>query len=548
MTRQDMVPAREWGGRLPVAVVFPEAEPQALSTLGWQSVFQELGYDHGFYVERFFWSDELEKACSPDSDKQLRHFPLICFSLNFEGDFLSLIKILQAEEIPVCAVERSDWPLIMAGGPIAFLNPFPVLPSLDFLYVGESEDKFRIIAKEISRSWLSGRTRDHALEKIRALPGILVQGRKNRVRRQISMTQPGLLPHPVHSRFVSSRSVFRDSFLVEINRGCPYGCRFCAAGFIYRPPRVADLDKLKRIIETGSPRKVGLVGTALTDWEHLRPFLDWLHSRKIKFSLSSLRADGLDMDFLRFLRHTGIRSITLAVEGISRTLRTAINKHFNEDKFFQAVENISGLRFNTLKLYFILGLPGETLDDFHELELFLERLDQARKSGQGGRSKGVELISISASMFVPKPWTPLQWAPMDTEDVFLEKTRRFKKICARYKGVRFQAEKPFGAMLQGLLSRGDENIHELLVMAAEKKGSWRKAIQAWPGKMDDYVHREFSMDTVFAWDIIDPGVEKKYLEKEWARYHKALLTPPCPDQPCEKCGRCGMDRFLATSP
>jgi radical SAM superfamily enzyme YgiQ (UPF0313 family) len=544
MIRQDMVPAREWGGRLPVALVFPEAEPQALSTLGWQSVYQELGYDDGFYVERFFWSDELEKACSPDSDKQLRHFPLICFSLNFEGDFLSLIKILQAENIPASVVERSDWPLIMAGGPIAFLNPFPISPSLDFLYVGESEGRFRITAKVISRSWLSGETRHHALEKISGLPGILVPGRKQRVRKQVSIKKPGLLPSPVHSAFVSPRSVFKDSFLVEINRGCPYGCRFCAAGFIYRPPRVADLNVLKNIIETSSPRKVGLVGTALTDWDHLRPFLDWLYSRKIKFSLSSLRADGLDMDFLKFLRRTGIRTITLAVEGISRTLRTAMNKHFSEDKFFQAVENISRLRFNTLKLYFILGLPGETLDDFHELQYFLERLDQARRSGQGGRNTGVELISISASMFVPKPWTPLQWAPMDRENVFLEKTRRFKKLCAPYKGVRFQAEKPFAAMLQGLLSRGDEKIHDLLILAAGKDVTWRKALKAWPGKIDDYIHRKFSMDKDFVWDLIDIGVEKKYLEKEWARYHKALLTPPCPDQPCTKCGRCGMDKFL----
>ncbi len=544
MIRQDIVPAREWGGRLPVALVFPEAEPQALSTLGWQSVYQELGYDDGFYVERFFWDNEQRKACSPDSDKKLGLFPLICFSLNFEGDYLCLINILQAENIPVRAVERSDWPLIMAGGPIAFLNPFPIAPSLDFLYVGESEDKFRITAKEISRSWLSGETRGHALGKISGLPGILVPGQKQKVHKQVSIKEPGLLPSPVHSAFISSRSVFKDSFLVEINRGCPYGCRFCAAGFIYRPPREADLSDLKNIIDTALPRKVGLVGTALTDWKHLQSFLNWLHAKKIKFSLSSLRADGLNMDFLKFLRDCGTRTITLAVEGVSRTLRTAMNKHFNEDKFFAAVVDISRLRFNTLKLYFILGLPGEGMHDLQELSSFLDRLEQTRQSGRGRKNKGIELISISASMFVPKPWTPLQWAPMDSEELFLKKTRVFKKICSAYKGVRHHVEKPFGARLQGLLSRGDEKVHDLLILAAGKDASWRKALKAWPGKIEDYIDREFSTDTNFVWDLIDIGVEKKYLVREWNRYKKAMLTPPCPDQPCAKCRRCGMNEFL----
>jgi hypothetical protein len=185
------------------------------------------------------------------------------------------------------------------------------------------------------------------------------------------------------------------------------------------------------------------------------------------------------------------------------------------------------------------------MHDLQELSGFLDRLEQARQSGRGRKNKGIELISISASMFVPKPWTPLQWVPMDSEELFLEKTRVFKKICSAYKGVRFQVEKPFGARLQGLLSRGDEKVHDLLILAAGKDGSWRKALKAWPGKIEDYIDREFSTDTNFVWDLIDIGVEKKYLVREWNRYKKALLTLPCPDQPCEKCRRCGMDKFLA---
>jgi len=528
-----------------VALVFPEGESQAVSTLGWQSVYKDLGYDDGFYVERFFWNQESQKADSPDSDRQLDDFPLICFSLNFEGDYLCLIKILQAEHIPVRAGERSDWPLIMAGGPIAFLNPFPVAPSLDFLFVGESEGRFKPVAHLIRELWLAGGTSALTLEKISRFPGIFIPGQTLKVRKQISIGNDRCLPKPGHSSFISDKSVFRDSFLVEINRGCSYGCRFCAAGFIYRPPRQADFNDLKKIIQKALPKKVGLVGTALTDWRNLRPFLNWLHNQKIKFSLSSMRADGLDKNFLEFLRKCGVRTITLAVEGISKTLRTAINKHFDEEKFFAAVEHISELRFNTLKLYFILGLPGECLNDFNELSIFLTRLEQSRKSGKGKKSRGVDLISISASMFVPKPWTPLQWAPMDSEEIFLEKTRVFKKMCTGFKGLRFSAEKPFGARIQGLLSRGDEKVHDLLVIAAENDNNWKKALKAWPGKISDYIDIEFPTDTEFVWDLIDMGIDKNYLIREWEKYKKALLTSPCPALPCDRCKRCGMDEFLA---
>ena len=544
MTGRTRSSDREWGGRLPLALVFPEEESQGLATLGWQSVFKELDADNGFYVERFFLDREHKKAVPPGTDRPLSLFPLWCFSLNFEGDYLYLINIIQAENIPLHTRERSDWPLIMAGGPVASLNPFPIVPSLDFLFVGESEGVFRKIALAVRSAWLSGWSRSETLEEVSGFPGVLVPGRKQRVQRQVFMGSGRYLPRPVHSAFVSSRSVFRDSFLVEINRGCPYGCRFCAAGFIYRPPRQARLADLQDLIRAAQPQKVGLVGTALTDWADLKPFLAWLHSRKIKFSLSSMRADGLDRDFLVFLRHSGTRTITLAVEGVSRSLRAAMNKNFDQESFFSVVQLVSELRFNTLKLYFILGLPGENLEDFEELSYFLAGLDKARKKGMGRRNRGLDLVSISVSMFVPKPWTPLQWAPMDSEESYLKKVDVFRKICAGYKGLRFQAEKPFAARVQGLLSRGDEKVHDLLVLACEQGNSWKKALKLWSGKMEDYIDREYSLDTRFVWDIIDVGMDKNYLIEEWEKYKAKVSTRPCPGPPCSGCRRCGMAEFI----
>ncbi|WP_052507405.1 radical SAM protein [Desulfonatronovibrio magnus] len=535
--------AGEWGGRLPVALVFPERERVALSTLGWQMVYQQLSADDGFYVQRFFLSQDMTRACSPDTGRALVQFPLICFSLNFEGDFPNIIKILNAEGIPLYADQRSDWPVIMAGGPVAFLNPYPLLPGFDFIFVGESEAGFSLSARVIRDCWLDNLGSKAALEQVKTLPGILTSETGLPVKRLIMPGLTGTLEKPAFSTFVSGASVFKDSLLLEVNRGCPYGCRFCAAGFIYRPHRQSRLEDLKKLVREQSPGKVGLVGTALTDWADLKHFLHWLYSKGIKFSLSSMRASGLDEDFLQFLRRAGARSITLAVEGISQRIRTAINKNFDEDIFFQVVKNLSTQRYNTLKLYFILGLPGEEIDDFNDLSVFLKRLNQARKEGMGNRHKGLDLINISVSMFVPKPWTPLQWSRMDKENFFNEKVKIFKKMCTGYKGLRFQAEKPFAARVQGLLSKGDEKLYELIILAAET-GSWKKALREWPGRMEEYIDQDLSLDQSFVWDGLDVGVSKSYLMQEWEKYFRVMQTKPCPDTGCLKCRRCGMEKFM----
>lgn len=536
-------PLKDWGGRLPVALVFPEAAEHGLSTLGWQVVYRLLAACEWLAVERFFWDPTSPRPRSVDSGRDLGLFPLVLFSLNFEGDFPNVLRILEDADIPVRAGERPVWPLVMAGGPVVFLNPFPLLPGLDGLFVGEAEAGLVEVLERIARVWIDGGEKAQVLQDIAALPGVMIPGLSAEpVRRVVRTDGRSALAEPGYSCFVSSEAQFRDMLLLEVNRGCPYGCRFCAAGSIYKPPRHARIETLQEIVERCQPHKVGLVGTALTDWPDLLPFLQWLQERKVKFSLSSLRADGLTEELLGFLRHTGTRTVTLALEGASRRLRQAMNKHFSEDAFLQAVERISRMQFGALKLYMITGWPDENEEDWQEFEAFLACIDEARRKGQGNRKKGVELVSLSVSCLVPKAWTPLQWADVRDEAWLKDAMSRFKRAVARYKGMRFAGENPGQARVQMFLARGGEEIFPCLERAAEI--GLPRAMKEYSGLVQDVLLRPLDRDSVFPWERLDIGVSRKFLYSEWVKYQHGLITPACPEEGCAECRLCGMDGFL----
>lgn len=528
-----------------MALVFPEAAEHGLSTLGWQVVYRLLAGSELLAVERFFWDPTSPRPRSVDSGRDLGLFPLVLFSLNFEGDFPVALKLLKDAGLGMRAGERPSWPMVLAGGPVAFLNPFPIMPALDGLFVGEAEAGLDAVVEAIARTWVAGGGKDEALDAVASMRGVLVPGRSAEPVRRAVAGASNALGSPAYSCFVSSQAQFRDMLLLEVNRGCPYGCRFCAAGSIYKPPRHAEMGALQDIVTRCEPHKVGLVGTALTDWPDLLPFLRWLAERKVKFSLSSLRADGLTDELLGFLRHTGTRSVTLALEGASRRLRRAMNKHFSEEAFLQAVARVSRLQFGTLKLYMITGWPDESEEDWAEFEEFMACVDAARREGQGNRKKGVELVSLSVSCLVPKPWTALQWADAPEEDRLKAAMKRFKGIVGRFKGMRFAGENPAQAQVQMFLARGGEEIFPCLERAAEIGLAGAMREQA--ALVHDVLHRHADRGTVFPWERLDVGVSRKFLYSEWVKYRRGLTTQPCPADGCGECRLCGMDDFLSLS-
>lgn len=540
---RDLPSLKEWGGRLPVALVFPERAAHGLSTLGWQVVYRLLATQNELAVERFFWDPSSPRPKSVDSGRDLGLFPLILFSLNFEGDFPTALRMLQMAGIAHRASNRPEWPLVMVGGPIAFLNPFPLAPALDAIFVGEAEAGLPALLSRVHAAWMRGADKLGVVEELAREEGVLVPGKSRvPVRRRIAPGGAAGLLDPGYSCFVSAEAQFRDMLLLEVNRGCPYGCRFCAAGSIYKPPRHAEMVRLQEIVTDCAPHKIGLVGTALTDWPQLLPFLQWVHERKIKFALSSLRADGLTEDFLEFLRRTGTRSVTLAVEGASQRLRRSMNKHFSERVFLDVVARMSRLQFNTLKLYMITGWPEESEEDWREFEAFLKEVDAARRAGQGRRGKGIEVVSLSVSCLVPKPWTALQWSPMPTEQWFKHAMKRLKGIVSRFKGMRFSGENPGQARAQAFFSRGGEDIFPCVESAAEH--GMAEAMRSHAGLVDAVLETSFPKDYVFPWDRLDIGVSKAFLWSEWTKYRHAVMTPPCPASGCGDCRLCGMDTFL----
>ncbi len=537
------------GGRLPAALVITGDEGMGLSALGWQAVYRLLAARPELAVERFFLGKGFDAPVSADSQRDLGLFPLMAASVSFEEDFLPFLRALAAAGVPSTRTERPDYPLVLVGGPIAFLNPAPLAPLADAFFVGEAEAGLVDFCLALKRAVFDGVSKQDFLASAKDMPGIYVPGlSKTPVRRVVAVSPGdcGLLGTPAWSCFTGPQAAFPDSLLLEVNRGCPHACRFCAAGFVYRPPRHASIKSLQAIVEQAQPPKVGLVGTALTDWPDLLPFLRWLAARKTKFSLSSLRADGLTEELLGFLRECGIRTVTLALEGASERLRQAANKKLDAEVFLAAVERAARLGVNHLRVYLILGWPWEGPEDYDELEAFLGRILEARDRGHGRKTSEFMRITLGASSLVPKPWTPMQWAPMASEQTLIAAQKRLKDMTKSLRGVALQVDAPFQARLQGVLSRGGEEAFELVQLAAEH-GGWKKAMRLFADQAAAILDRERGQDEVFPWEVIDTGVSRASLWREWTRAERALSTPGCPKGGCDDCGLCGMDQWLTAS-
>lgn len=510
--------------RLEVALGFPNRYPVGMSNLGFQAVYGLLNSLEGVRCERFFlWETGVSRTL--ESGRSLAQFPLVAFTVPFELDYLNFLEILHRARIPSLASQRKEsHPLICVGGPCAFLNPEPLAPFVDFFVVGESEN----LLPSLMEIFHFAGSREEILEDSVGIPGIyapcfyqvsyLPDGRieaiehrppaPERVKRQwISDLNACLTLSPI----ITPLSHFQNMCLMEVQRGCGHGCRFCAMGSIYRPFRHRSLDCLSLQIQEAKKRsqRVGLVGSAVSDLPDLEELCLVVASLCDGLGISSLRADRLTSSLLKRLSKLGMRTITIAPEVGSERMRRVINKTVTQQDVLQTAAFAGEAGIQRLKLYFMVGLPKETEEDVVAIRTLVESIHQV---------PGLRKIAISVSAFVPKAATPFQWAPMETEAKLRRKMLLLAQGLRPLKRVTFSGESTRRSLWQGVLAMGDRRVGQVLWHRQVEGLTWNRAWRKVGVERDFYVHRERQYREVLPWEIIDHGVSKTKL---WAEYMRA---------------------------
>jgi radical SAM superfamily enzyme YgiQ (UPF0313 family) len=565
LSQEQGAVVREWGARFPVALVYPQFYPVGMGNLGFQTMYHLLNAHPGLVCERAFLpapeeADEHRRTRTPilslESQRPLKDFAAVAFSISFEADYPYVLDLLALAGIPLKAQDRGPGdPLVLAGGVATFLNPEPLAPFVDAFFLGEGEAGalpfFEFLADRAPAPDRAGLLQDLA----RTLPGAYVPagytphyhpdgtlaafdpapGYPDRV---TAPHLPDLTPCPTHSRLLAPLSEWGEMFLVETGRGCSRGCRFCAAGFVYRPPRERNLTDLWTQIDPGltAHRKIGLVGAAVSDHPAIRELCRKILAAGGEMGISSLRADTADAELLELLAKGGVRSVALAPEAGSDRLRRVLNKGLTRDDLAKAAVDVSRAGIRQLRLYFMVGLPTETLEDVAEIPRLAKFLEHSVVKASSGKQH-LGLITLSLSSFVPKPFTPFQWTPF----LAVASLKKRLKLVARefhgVKNVRVHTDLPKWAYVQALLARGDRRVADIL-LAAHTRG-WNWAMTENPINPDFFTLRERRPDELFPWDFIDHGLKKLYLWEEYQRALEGKETPPCRPEICSRCGICG---------
>ena len=530
---------RNRGGRLSCCLVYPNRYHAAMSNLGFQSVYAMMNDCPEVVCDRAFLPDrdelaELERGggtlLSLESQRPLSSFDLIAFSVSFESDYLNLPVIFRLSGIQPLAAERSPLqPLVLAGGAALFLTPEPIAPFLDLVCVGEAEPVLPGLLELLKKG---AQSRSDLLREAASLPGVYVPslyqalydgprlvsfdplpGAPPRVRR---VWDPDIDSHPSVTQIHTEATEFSGMHLVELARGCPRGCRFCAAGFIYLPYRSRSLEQVRNEVLKGvaEGRKVGLVGAAVSDYPGIGQLCQEIVAAGGKFSVSSFRIDHLDGAMIEALKASGQKTVSLAPEGGSQRLRDLIKKGIDEEQILAACEMLISHDILNLKLYFIIGLPTETLEDLDELVALVARIRE-RVVAAARANKRLGEIQLSVNPFIPKPFTPFQWCAMEDIKSLEKKWKFLQKELGRLSNIKLQMESPREAYQQALFSRGDRRLAPLLI-AADRSGNWKGALRETGFDSDSFVYRSIALDELLPWGFIEGG-DTERLVREYRR-------------------------------
>lgn len=542
------------GARLNVALAFPNTYFLGMSNLGFQCVYRLFNEMSAVRCERVFLpepaeAEEYRHTRTPlftlESQARVRDMDVLAFSISYELDYSNVLHILELSGIPLRSVERGDNdPIILVGGPVTILNPEPLADFVDAMVVGEAEEVLEPIA-DVLAEFRGDRMR--TLVELAKIPGVYVpefyevEYHPDGTVKGFSTTHETTLPVPrqwvrtlepynITSVITTPNTEFANFKLTEIMRGCGRHCRFCVVGYAFLPPRFKSGDTVRSAFEeVGSAQKLGLVGASVYDHPDCEPMTTEIVDKGIAYNVSSLRADTITDVLAENMVRGGQKSITVAAEAGSDRLRKFINKDITEDQVRDAVEKAMRAGVKRIKLYFMVGLPTEEMDDVEGIPLMAEKLNKEFHP---------ERISLSVSCHIPKPGAPFMWAAQDSLPLLEKKVDHVRGRLRRYGNVKVLGESPRVAMFEATMARGDRRA-SALVEEFYRERVFSKSIYKRSG-IDPafYATRPREIEEVFPWDLIDLGFPKSYLWKEWQRALKMSFDPPCDVSSCSRCGIC----------
>jgi radical SAM superfamily enzyme YgiQ (UPF0313 family) len=542
------------GGRLRVALAFPNTYFVGMSNLGLQTVYALFNADDRVVCERVFLPPKAQatdaKRRAPlvtlESGTPVGNFDVFAFSVSFEWDYVNVVSMLRMAGIEPRAAKRTRHdPLIIVGGAVTFVNPEPLAPFADLIAAGEGELLVPSIIEAIAE--VGTRDRDGLLRALAPRRGCYVPsfydvsydgpGRVAAITPKPGSGAPAVVGKaavktterldPPHTHVYTPDTEFGSRLLIEVVRGCANLCRFCWAGYNYLPVRPFPASRILEIAEAAKPHatRVGLVSIALCDHPEIVPILERLLEMGYGISPASLRLDDLTEPIVSLLKASGERSITIAPETGSDRLRRVINKTVTNEQILDKADLIFRTGIENLKLYYMIGLPSETDEDLVAirdltLEIHSRMQVHARERGTMGR------VVASVNPLVPKPGTTYQWLPMTRTDVIEQKSNRLRGLVAGIDNVYFNIKSERHSFYQGLLSLGDRRVADVIERAQDNGGNWRAAVADSGLDADAYLYRDRTADAFLPWQIIDGGVKTEFFKAELEKSTRAEWTLP----------------------
>lgn len=564
------------------AFCFPDLYEIGMSHLGMKILYHSLNERSDTWCERVFapWVDMEEKMRSEniplfalESHEPVKEFDMLGFTLQYEMSYTNIINMLDLAGLPIRASQRGeDHPFVCAGGPCAY-NPEPLAEVIDFFVIGEGEDVINEIIDEYISWKEKGLSRKDFLEAVAGIEGVYVPSFYD-----VSYNSDGTIkyikpkndkyPEKIRKRIIKDldnvyfpekpivpyTGIVHDRIMLEIFRGCIRGCRFCQAGYVYRPVREKSAENLvetaKKLVDNTGYEEISLTSLSTSDYTCLenltQNLIDYMEPKRVNLSLPSLRIDSFSLDLMEKAQKVRKGGLTFAPEAGTQRLRDVINKGVTEEDLINSVSTAFSGGWGSVKLYFMLGLPTETTEDIEGIGDLAEKVVKAyRETPKEKRGKRFG-VTVSTSFFVPKPFTPFQWEAQDTMDILREK-QKILKSKIKNRAINYTWNDPELSFLEAIFARGDRRTGEVLIRAWEKGckfdswgenfkfDKWMEAFNECGLEPSFYANRKREYDEIFPWEHIDIGVAKQYLIKENKKAYQGELTENCRVN-CSGCG------------